>query len=233
MNMLEWFRLRPHVSGLRTEVPLPTLQLLCLDESFSNSEFIECYTYDMNKNAFRKMIDAWCKRQNLEHDSLLDELKERAAQSNIPQYHPLSNFISVLERGAKRLSNTRFESKAKLRDIGCEAKWITRRTLCECEIKEAATWNMFKGEGAREEWKINHKQTCLKETGALPIQLVMIGEHHERCVEYASEYKIPQVLTDRVSDWIQRCVQGNVDFPTIREMLVSEHDPLFQFYGTN
>eukprot|EP00808_Paulinella_micropora_P001785 g22616.t1 len=87
MNMLESFRLRPHVSGLRTEVPLPTLQLLCLDESFSNSEFIECYTYDMNKNAFRKMIDAWCKRQNLEHDSLLDELKQmcwREAQKDFP-----------------------------------------------------------------------------------------------------------------------------------------------------
>eukprot|EP00808_Paulinella_micropora_P026051 g38542.t1 len=172
----------------------------------------------MNKNAFRKMIDAWCKHQNLEHDSLLDELKERAAQSNIPQDHPLSNFISVLERGTKRLP-----------DI--QAKWITRRTLCECEIKEAAAWSMFKGEGAREEWKSNHNQTCLKETGGLPIQLAMIGEHHERCVEYASEYKIPQVLTDRVSDWIQGCVQGSVDFPTIREMLVSEHRPLFQFYG--
>eukprot|EP00808_Paulinella_micropora_P012816 g4644.t1 len=69
-----------------------------------------------------------------------------------------------------------------------EAKWITRLTLCECEIKDMD--------------KQQHG-ACLrvKETGELSIQLAMIGERHERCLEYASEYKITQVLTNQVSDW--------------------------------
>eukprot|EP00808_Paulinella_micropora_P027634 g77495.t1 len=86
----------------------PKLQLLCLHDDYARQGFVREIPYNLNKVAFRQLLDA-C--------------------------HPLVNFLKGAEKNKQILPDTRFENLQLLQSIDCEHQWVVTTSLCACEIK--------------------------------------------------------------------------------------------------
>eukprot|EP00808_Paulinella_micropora_P002979 g12112.t1 len=158
------------------------------------------------------MVEVWCALSGIEHTTALARLQHDADAANIRQGHPLHNLLKIMHKGQKRLPNTRFTSSQALTDIGCKHTWIVKRQLCICEITR---------QGA----------SCLQQTRLRTINVTIYGEHDPLCMQYASEYKIPQELSPRLHCWIQNALRGGVDISAVCDALVSEHHEVFSLCG--
>eukprot|EP00808_Paulinella_micropora_P005755 g40100.t1 len=129
---------------------------------------------------------------------MLDQLKQRCKEGNVPLSHPLVNFLKGAEKNKQILPDTRFENLQLLQSIDCEHQWVVTTSLCACEIKRR---DERKGTDVSVR-ECDRGGSCLKKTHQRHIKVEVYGEHSDRCKQLAADYKIPQTLTPRMREWV-------------------------------
>eukprot|EP00808_Paulinella_micropora_P008178 g14228.t1 len=130
----------------------PKLQLLCLHDDYARQGFVREIPYNLNKVAFRQLLDAWSLKTNTGNQSMLDQLKQRCKEGNVPLSHPLVNFLKGAEKNKQILPDTRFENLQLLQSIDCEHQWVVTTSLCACEIKRRDERKAMQNSHAQQIW---------------------------------------------------------------------------------
>eukprot|EP00808_Paulinella_micropora_P016739 g83094.t1 len=115
----------------------PKLQLLCLHDYYARQGFVREIPYNLNKVAFRQLLDVWSLKTNTGNQSMLDRLKQRCKEGNVPLSHPLVNFLKGGEKNKQILPDTRFENLQLLQSIDCEHQWVV--TTSRVRLRDQAS----------------------------------------------------------------------------------------------